>query len=486
VSVSGNDKLALIAFFVAGIGTAYLGYRLLKDKYNGLVSWITGRKTTQIAVTENTPENLDNGQQMEPLTQNHLVQNSAPAGKIVQAPTPEELDKGIIPNSRMSSREVLKNGIRHMDIHFLPDYWRDWMSKGHHYIETLWWFFLISALMDDEVPHVLIVGRTRSGKTLLTMAMAAELSRLGRVIILDPHASPHWGMPAVGTGRNYPALSKAMKIIVREMNIRFKQWSGLDPAYPKGRKTHEFEQLYIIMDETPAMNTNLKEDLQTFMRTIVRESAKVGIHLILLSQSKRVKTLGVEGEGDIRDSFYTILLQDAAVEELPEHFKTSPDPRPIVVSWDGKTYPVKRRFVPWLAQQTVKAEAVWEIPNLPPPPEISDLDEEDENGFDEDDWIDEEERRAFDKKRGPAAKTVAVQKQQKVTEPQPPATASYEKEALKVMRMVMEDNQISAYKVAQELWGKDKCRGFYHRKATELLDLAKTELGLPVLEEQLP
>jgi hypothetical protein len=50
---------------------------------------------------------------------------------------------------------------------------------------------------------------------------------------------------------------------------------------------------------------------------IAREGRKVGVFLMLLTQSVMVKTLGLEGQGDARDNFATIML-DALAPGLPE------------------------------------------------------------------------------------------------------------------------------------------------------------------------
>jgi len=72
-------------------------------------------------------------------------------------------------------------------------------------------------------PHMMILGETGSGKSVLCKYFASELKI--PCIALDPHASPHdWqGAKVVGQGRDYQAIGDELAKLVELMDARYKQ-----------------------------------------------------------------------------------------------------------------------------------------------------------------------------------------------------------------------------------------------------------------------
>jgi hypothetical protein len=107
-------------------------------------------------------------------------------------------------------------------------------------------------------------------------------------------------------GRNYQAIGDEVDRLVALMNNRYE-------ARGKGQKT--FEPLIVILDEFPACVANLGKSFTEAIMLLVRESRKVSIRLIVLSQGAEVKALGIEGQGSIRECFAVVALGKFATDK---------------------------------------------------------------------------------------------------------------------------------------------------------------------------
>lgn len=145
--------------------------------------------------------------------------------------------------------------------------------------------------------RVLIIGVTDSGKTTLLMKLIEN--KQGKVIALDPHNElGKWpqSVKVVGGGRKFEAITQALADLVVLMNQRYDQMEqGL-------KKEKSFAQIWVVADEWKAAVSNSKEAAES-LKELLNEGRKVNIGLILGSQSERVKALGIEGEGDTKESF---------------------------------------------------------------------------------------------------------------------------------------------------------------------------------------
>jgi len=178
--------------------------------------------------------------------------------------------------------------------------------------------------------HVLIAGETRSGKTT---AMKAVLSQRENVTVLDPHNdSATWpsGMKVIGGGRKFEDISDFLNTMQSEFDSRFEQRA-------RGRK--QFSGLTIATDELPAIIAELGKDYGIIWRRWLREGWKVGLYIVVCTQSTRVETLGIKGEGDILQNFaYVITLGKLAQSQYKD--LTDGLDRPAVISSVDGTYPV--------------------------------------------------------------------------------------------------------------------------------------------------
>lgn len=167
-----------------------------------------------------------------------------------------------------------------------------------------------------DKPHIMIVGETGSGKSTLCKYLVSMAT--APCIAIDPHATPSdWnGVFVVGGGMNYADVEKAFKVLYDLMKHRYELRDA--------GQTH-FEPLVVIVDEFLAITSNdiYGKACSDYFKKLIREARKVGIKLVILAQGAEVKSLGIEGEGSIRDGLAVVYLGKFAVKqcrkECPQH-----------------------------------------------------------------------------------------------------------------------------------------------------------------------
>jgi hypothetical protein len=157
--------------------------------------------------------------------------------------------------------------------------------------------------------HVLIAGETGSGKST---AMLAILQRRQQVVILDPHDTPgNWGSAQViGGGRDFESIGLYLQQMRQLLSERYRQ---------RSQGATQFEPLTVATDEMPAIVAALGQRVDDVWREWLREGRKVGLFFVVSTQSTRVKTLGIRGEGDLLENFnYVLLLGKLAAAQYPD------------------------------------------------------------------------------------------------------------------------------------------------------------------------
>ena len=146
--------------------------------------------------------------------------------------------------------------------------------------------------------HLMILAPTGWGKSTVAHYILDHLN--GDQIIVDPHATPKtWGgLPVAGQGRNYEEIKTFFELSLKEMNDRYQRRNKGDTNYSK---------LYILLDEFPAIAKAIGGDeFKEWVQVMLCEARKVKISLIMLSQGKSVKTLGLEGQSELLENLTII------------------------------------------------------------------------------------------------------------------------------------------------------------------------------------
>jgi hypothetical protein len=172
--------------------------------------------------------------------------------------------------------------------------------------------------------HLIAIGESGSGKSTLARAIVSESAKIGDVTIIDPHGrSNDWlGLKVVGAGRDYDGIDQFMRATLTTMSKRYKE-------YEAGR--NEFTRLTVVIDETTSIAQKC-DHWQQFFSDVSCEGRKVEIRLIVLIHGKGVKTLGLEGQGDLRHNLQFIYLGKHAVKQDKN---ASGMVRPAVMEIDG-------------------------------------------------------------------------------------------------------------------------------------------------------
>ena len=149
----------------------------------------------------------------------------------------------------------------------------------------------------SEATGIALLGNSGSGKTTLAKAIAGGMQD-SQVIILDPEDTD-WGSLTVV--RDYAAIVKQMEILLNLLESRDKT------------------PMVVIVDEVPAIRLyainegkpTLKQ-VDNFLLQFGSRGRKYNKLAIFCSQSGNVKSLGLEGQGDLLENFTLIRLQKIA------------------------------------------------------------------------------------------------------------------------------------------------------------------------------
>jgi hypothetical protein len=310
----------------------------------------------------------DGGTSVAPIL-NRVGVHHDPGPELVEAKDVTQ-DKPLSPNAIVYYNNTLMKPDNITDElwDFLPPWWKERAVAGE--VLPAWWFGLLKKIVPpdgstEKAAHAFVLAGSGGGKTTTTRALMADVTWLlqkygGQAVVLDPHASPDWGMEAVGYGHDMLAIRIAMEYILHILNLRIEE-------YGRGKKN--FTRLVVCVDEWRVLRTAFRKDqfaLQ-FLARLINEGRKFGIVFLFQNQSALVEATGVKGESDLYKSMVFLRLQEKATEVKRKYFALHPTPWPCVLTrTDGVHLAVDRSFMPWLFTQPVTSSVALHIPNLPP------------------------------------------------------------------------------------------------------------------------
>lgn len=163
--------------------------------------------------------------------------------------------------------------------------------------------------------RLLIVGGSKSGKTTIAQWLIDYRMNRGQTIVVTPHADNSTPKEiTIGGGRNFAECGSMMYWLCKEMSLRYKE-------VDLGTKRYEdFDSITVFIDEWDAVTGWAKDenrpDINKHLAQLLREARKIQISLCLISHSRRVGALGLEGLGDLRDSFTILQLKHSQVTDI--------------------------------------------------------------------------------------------------------------------------------------------------------------------------
>lgn len=156
-----------------------------------------------------------------------------------------------------------------------------------------------------QAQRALIVGPSNAGKTtLFNHYIRRKISSgAGEILVIDPHAEPtHWrGCRVVGIKSNHAEITETLDKLIRIMEKRYEEIGNGDV------KTGEHPPITVIIDEWMSIEKMCKNASHVMVR-LLTESRKAAFSIIIGSHSQRVKSLGLAGQGDLKEGFTVIKL----------------------------------------------------------------------------------------------------------------------------------------------------------------------------------
>jgi energy-coupling factor transporter ATP-binding protein EcfA2 len=147
----------------------------------------------------------------------------------------------------------------------------------------------VLAVLASAKPHLLVVGHTGGGKSVLVRAFTKHLADSGTsVVALDPDAaSHHYPVPVhlINDDEQWSAAIASVADLFSKRNEEFR--AG----------TERFEPIWVIADECQELLA-LDGVLDTIER-VIRRGRKLNMHVLLAVQDSQVKTLGLERKSSL-------------------------------------------------------------------------------------------------------------------------------------------------------------------------------------------
>jgi hypothetical protein len=183
----------------------------------------------------------------------------------------------------------------------------------------------------------LIVGSSGSGKTTLLQHIIAR--RPGDVLVLDPHDNTQtWpgNAQVVGGGQDYQAIESSLAQFTGQVRSRYRE------RYENQIAEDQFTPLMLVFDEWLEIFKHVDSAADN-MQSVLTGGRKINTCLIVGSQSERVKPLGLDGQGDLKNGFYMVRLRGNKDLGISATLDTGEGPQDVMLP--GPYVPASKQVV---------------------------------------------------------------------------------------------------------------------------------------------
>jgi S-DNA-T family DNA segregation ATPase FtsK/SpoIIIE len=157
----------------------------------------------------------------------------------------------------------------------------------------------------EEMPHLLIAGQTKSGKSVMINTVLASLLYRNspsdiKLILVDPkyvemapyHDIPHLLAPVITEPEK---CISALKWAVAEMERRLKTFSEFKQrdiqGYNKLKKEEGMPYIVVVIDELADLMMVASRDVETLIARVAQKGRAAGIHLVIATQRPDAKVV---------------------------------------------------------------------------------------------------------------------------------------------------------------------------------------------------
>jgi hypothetical protein len=225
----------------------------------------------------------------------------------------------------------------------------------------------------DSQPHVMLGAKTGGGKSVTARAiLRRRIDRGHQVLVIDPHYTPGnwWDLPGVGGAEDWVEVAQAMTSVLLEYGDRLVRHKG-------GQRT--FQPMTVLFDEVFLAKFNYDQlygpkdpdhPFRKFAAVLGSGARKVGISVILMTQSTNVEDLGVSGP--LRENFSRLALDQRTIGQMIDRDELDPDRRkslslslsaqgafPATAEMSGQVYFLDRSGLVDLGRPARTLAALW-------------------------------------------------------------------------------------------------------------------------------
>lgn len=188
----------------------------------------------------------------------------------------------------------------------------------------------------NRQPHVILAGATGKGKTVTAKPIIApRIAADEQLMIIDPH-SDHWfGLPVIGGGENWEEIKEAFQAIFQEYKTRHLVRDEHLKRNNQALKPDYFKRLTIVLDEAFAASMHLGSarkgqisPWEMFSEVLSSGARKVGISVIMLTQTANVEDLGLSGP--LRQNFTRIALDQRSIKLMIQQEEKDSERRQMI------------------------------------------------------------------------------------------------------------------------------------------------------------